>query len=228
MILSNGEWLLKWPLEEHIITAGWYYSDGRLHRAIDLRASVGRPVYAAFDGVVDWVQQWYGSSKYGDQSYGNLVRIKADALYRGHPVQCLYAHLYSSSVAVGDHVAEGQRIGLSGNSGNSTGPHLHFEVRYDGEIVHPLNWLDGDFTVANGYVKLGKYTSVQRPAETPVLQTMCVVGATDEIKARAAALGLPLKDVQATLIGPATNGDCMTIWNMSKEANLDYFARYEE
>lgn len=231
MILSNGEWLFNWPLEKHVITAGWFYSDGSEHGAVDFRAAVGTPVFGV-KGVVDWVQSWDGKTKTGNQSYGTLVRIRCAGAYKGAVVQCLYAHLSAVNVVVGDQIEDGQLIGFSGNTGNTTGPHLHFEVRCGGARVNPLNWLDDDFTVANGYVKLGKYMSVQKPAaqpgETPVLQTMCIVGATDAIKQKAAALGLPLKEIQATLIGPATNGDCVTIFNMSKEANLDYFARYEE
>ena len=67
MTLSNGEVLFAWPLAAHTITAGWYYSDGKPHRAIDLRAAVGTPVYAAEDGTVDWVQAWDGHSTSGDQ-----------------------------------------------------------------------------------------------------------------------------------------------------------------
>lgn len=227
MILSNGEWLFNWPLEKHVITAGWYYSDGSDHRAVDFRAAVGTPVFGV-KGVVDRVQYWDGKTKTGDQSYGTLVRIRCAENYKGATIHCLYAHMSAVNVVVGDQIEDGQPIGFSGNTGNSTGPHLHFEVRYNGRRVNPLNWLDDDFTVANGHVKLGDYTSVQRPADPPALQTMCVVGATDEIKAEAAALGLPLKDVQATLIGPATDGDSMTIWNMSKAAGVDYFARYGE
>lgn len=231
MILNNGEWLFNWPLEKHIITAGWYYSDGSDHGAVDFRAAVGTPVFGV-KGIVDWVQYWDGKTVTGNQSYGTLVRIRCAGTYKGAVVQCLYAHLSAVNVIVGDHIEDGQLIGYTGSSGNTTGPHLHFEVRYDGERVNPLNWLDDDFSAAYGYVKLGKYTSVQKPVaqpdETPVLQTMCVVGATDAIKQTAAALGLPVKEAQATLIGPSTNGDCMTIWNMSKAAGVDYFARYEE
>ena len=62
MRLSNGEVLLRWPLSTHIITAGWTYNDGSAHNAIDLRAAVGTPVYAAEDGTVDQVQAWDGHS----------------------------------------------------------------------------------------------------------------------------------------------------------------------
>ena len=163
MRLSNGEVLFTWPLATHTITAGWYYSDGKLHRAIDLRAAVGTPVYAAEDGTVDWVQTWDGRSTSGDQSYGNLVRIR-HADYNGGKLQTLYAHLKESKVKYGQTVKEGELIGYSGNTGNSTGPHLHFEVRLNGTRCNPLNWLDDDFSVARSTVRLGEYTSVKRPA----------------------------------------------------------------
>lgn len=51
MILHNGDVLFGWPLQSHVITAGWFYNDGSLHRALDFRAAVGTPVYAAADGT---------------------------------------------------------------------------------------------------------------------------------------------------------------------------------
>ena len=163
MRLKTNEVLFTWPLAAHTITAGWYYSDGKLHRAIDLRAAVGTPVCAAEDGTVDWVQTWDGRSTSGDQSYGNLVRIR-HADYNGGKLQTLYAHLKESKVKYGQAVKEGELIGYSGNTGNSTGPHLHFEVRLNGTRCNPLNWLDDDFSVARSTVRLGSYTSVKRPA----------------------------------------------------------------
>lgn len=170
---SNGEVLFAWPLFEHTITAGWYYSDGSLHRAIDLRAAVGRPVYAAEDGTVDWVQAWDGHSTSGDQSYGSLVRIR-HADYKGGILRTLYAHLDSYRVSYGQTVKEGELIGYSGNTGNTTGPHLHFEVRLSGTRCNPLNWLDDDFTTAYSHVKLGDYKSVE-PDEAPSDPTLTTV-----------------------------------------------------
>ena len=170
---SNGEVLLAWPLSEHTITAGWYYSDGKLHRAIDLRAAEGTPVYAAEDGTVDWVQAWDGRSTNGNQSYGNLVRIR-HADYNGGKfgkLQTLYAHLQRVTVKNGQAVRVGELIGYSGNTGNSTGPHLHFEVRLGGSRCNPLNWLDYDFTTAHSNVRLGWFMSVEpdeEPDEDPV------------------------------------------------------------
>ena len=222
MRLSNGEVLFTWPLATHTITAGWYYSDGKLHRAIDLRAAVGTPVYAAEDGTVDWVQAWNGHSTSGDQSYGNLVRIR-HADYNGGKLQTLYAHLKESKVKYGQAVKEGELIGYSGNTGNSTGPHLHFEVRLSGTRYNPLNWLDGDFSCAYSTVRLGSYTSVKRPAEgaaAPALQTLVMTlpdgGAAAEIAARAAALQLPVS-VQVTA-GPASAGDAAELRAMARAA----------
>lgn len=227
MILDNGEWLFNWPLAKHVITAGWFYSDGSEHRALDFRAAVGTPVFGVA-GVVDWVQTWDGKTRTGNQSYGNLVRIRCNAKYKGKTVRCLYAHLMAVYVTVGDQISDGQMIGLTGNTGNSTGPHLHFEVRVNNQRVNPLNWLDADFTVANGYVKLGEYTSVQRPAEKPALQTMCIINATEDIITKAEELGLPVTTVTAELIGPASEGDAMTLWCMSKSSGCKYFSKYEE
>lgn len=167
MKLSNGERLFSWPLAQHVITAGWTYSDGSAHSAIDLRASVKTPVYASEDGFVNWVQTWDGKTKTGNQSYGNLVRIEHDS-YNGKRLETYYAHLSSVSVRTGQTVKEGQLIGYSGQTGNCYGAHLHFEVRLDRTRVHPLNWLDADFTCSTNAVRanLGSYTSVVRPTNS--------------------------------------------------------------
>lgn len=167
MRLSNGEVLFCWPLEEHIITAGWYYNDGSAHSAIDLRTngikpntnSFAQPCKAAEGGVIDQVQFWDGHTTTGMQSYGNMVRIKHTD-YKSKTLQTRYAHLSSINVKVGDKVKEGDIIGYTGASGNVFGAHLHFEVIYNGVRVNPLNWLDANFTVASNDVKLGSYVSV--------------------------------------------------------------------
>lgn len=176
MRLSNGEVLLAWPLGRHIITAGWTYNDGAAHNAIDIRAVVGIPVYAAEDGTVDWVQKWDGHTKTGNQSYGNLVRITHNP-YKSGTLQTLYAHLSKVLVSVNARVKEGQLIGFSGDTGNVFGAHLHFEVRYNGARVNPLNWLDSDFTVATSTVgkHLGTYTSVIPDEEDEVKKQIITV-----------------------------------------------------
>ena len=164
---QNGEVLFAWPLQAHTITAGWLYNDGSSHGAIDLRASVGTPVYAAEGGTVNWVQTWDGKTKTGNQSYGNLVRIQ-HAAYNGKKLETYYAHLSQVLVKQGDSVTEGQLIGYSGETGNCYGAHLHFEVRLNGIRYNPLNWLDGDFVKASAAVKLGDYTSVQPDPVAPI------------------------------------------------------------
>lgn len=170
MRLSNGDVLLHWPLDLHVLTQGWYYNDGRLHQAIDLRTQNGtdykRPVYAAEDGTVDQTQNWDGNTKTGMQSYGNMVRIK-HAPYKGKTLQTRYAHLSSYCVKVGQKVKEGELIGYSGVSGNVFGAHLHFEVILNGSRTNPLVWLDSNFTTASSQVftyRTGEH-AVKKPAD---------------------------------------------------------------
>lgn len=170
MRLSNGEVLLRWPLAQHIITQGWYYNDGSLHQAIDLRTQIGntstQPVYAAEDGTVDQVQDWDGHTRTGMQSYGNMVRIR-HAPYKGGVLQTRYAHLSGYCVKYGQQVKEGDLIGFSGTTGNVFGAHLHFEVILNGKRTNPLVWLDNDFTTASGQVftyRHGEH-AVEKPAD---------------------------------------------------------------
>lgn len=171
MRLSNGEVLLAWPLAQHIITQGWFYNDGSLHQAIDLRTQLGntstQPVYAAEDGAVDQVQDWDGHTKTGMQSYGTMVRIKHGS-YEGKPLQTRYAHLSSYCVKLGQQVKEGELIGYTGVTGNVFGAHLHFEVILNGKRTNPLVWLDSDFTTASDQVftyRAGEH-AVEKPADT--------------------------------------------------------------
>lgn len=122
------------PVKTGKITAGMYYSSGKYHGAVDFGVSVGTPVYAAADGIV--VTSTWG----GSDSYGYYVKIKHyDGTYT------LYAHASSLAVSVGQVVKQGQLIMYSGNTGNSTGPHLHFEVRVSpggyNNRGNPLNYL---------------------------------------------------------------------------------------
>lgn len=232
MRLSNGEVLLRWPLAQHIITAGWTYNDGSAHNAIDLRAAVGTPVYAAEDGTVDQRQVWDGYTTTGMQSYGNMVRIRHDD-YNGLALQTRYAHLSRLCVRMGEHVEEGQLIGYSGATGNVQGAHLHFEVICGGVRYNPLNWLDAAFSCASAAVQahLGNYISVTRPASGPnkaKLQRLCILGTPQDIADKASALALPVQGANITAIGPVSNGDAMTLWMMAQGAGCEYFARYTD
>ena len=238
MRLKNGEVLLRWPLSAHILTAGWTYNDGSAHNAIDLRAAVGTPVYAAEDGTVDQVQAWDGHTKTGMQSYGNMVRLR-HAAYKGGSLRTRYAHLSKILVSSGQAVKAGDLIGYSGESGNCSGAHLHFEVIYNGVRCNPLNWLDSDFTCASPAVQahLGSYTSVvpdtldgDEPASEvgATLQQVCIVDPSEQIIARAQAMQVPVRKVTAYEIGPVSDGDAMTLWMMAQAEGSAYFASYTE
>lgn len=122
------------PVKSGKITATMYYSSGKYHGAVDFGVSTGTPVYAAADGIV--VTSTWG----GSDSYGYYIKIKH---YNG--LYTLYAHGSSLVAKVGQEVKQGQLIMYSGNTGNSTGPHLHFEVRQSpggySNRVNPLNYL---------------------------------------------------------------------------------------
>lgn len=108
--------------------------DQRFHTGLDLRAHGGTPVYAAADGTVSL------SGESG--AYGNVVLLD-----HGGGLQTLYAHHERNLVGVGDVVRRGQPIALVGHTGNATGDHLHFEVRWNGGTVDPrtvLPHLTGD------------------------------------------------------------------------------------
>lgn len=101
---------------------------GAMHEGVDFAAEVGTPVIAAAGGVVV-VSEMH-------PQYGNLIEID-----HGNEFSTRYAHLSKLSVKDGQVIRRGQRIGLSGNTGRSTGPHLHFEVRYKGVAQNPSRFL---------------------------------------------------------------------------------------
>ncbi len=100
------------------------------HAGVDLAAPMGTPVHAARDGTV--VKAGWGGS------YGNVVFLD-----HGDGTQTRYAHLSRIDVRVGETVRQGDVLGLVGSTGASTGPHVHFELRFDGRAVDPLAYLEG-------------------------------------------------------------------------------------
>ena len=125
---SVGVGVFIWPTTERWIS-GYDYNPGANHPAIDIAGSTGNPVWASDNGVVVYA----GWSNYG---YGNLVVVD-----HGTGWQTLYAHLNSINVGCGQSVNQGQGIGGLGNTGNSSGAHLHFEMIYVGTKVNPWNFL---------------------------------------------------------------------------------------
>lgn len=120
------------PVEARVSsTFGWRniaVNGNRHHAGVDLAAPWGTPVHAARDGRVDRAG-WWGT-------YGNAV-----ALDHGDGSETRYAHLSSVAVGPGDVVRQGDVIGYVGSTGASTGPHLHFELRFGGRAVDPLGYL---------------------------------------------------------------------------------------
>ena len=119
---------LKFPVGGGVLASPFGYRWGRFHRGLDIAARVGAPVLACADGRVVFT----GSRK-RFRSYGNTILID-----HGKGVYTYYAHLNKIIVAKNRKVRRGQRIGLVGNSGRSTGPHLHLEVRVANNMFNPL------------------------------------------------------------------------------------------
>ena len=110
------------------LTSGFGPRWGRLHAGTDFAGPIGTPIYATADGVV---------TKAGWSSgYGRLIKIQHE-----FGIETRYAHLNAIKVRVGQRVSRGDRIGDMGNSGRSTGPHLHYEVRVGGTPVNPMTYI---------------------------------------------------------------------------------------
>jgi murein DD-endopeptidase MepM/ murein hydrolase activator NlpD len=124
---SVGDGVFGWPTGGPHTISGNNYSAG--HLGIDITANEGDPIYAADAGVVTMA----GWSQYG---YGNVVQID-----HGNGFVSLYAHLSTYNVSVCMSVGQGTVIGGAGNTGNSFGAHLHFEIRIGGANVNPLDFL---------------------------------------------------------------------------------------
>lgn len=111
-----------------------FYKVTKFHEGIDFTAQVGTDVYATGDGVITQVERSYGG-------YGNCITIN-----HGFGYSTVYAHLSRMGVRRGEKVKRGQVIGQVGNTGKSTSPHLHYEVRKGGKPVDPINFFFNDIT----------------------------------------------------------------------------------
>lgn len=126
-IPDRGTGSFVWPTMG-VITSRFGYRRSGYHSGIDIGAPIGTPVLAADSGmVVD--AGWHGN-------LGRYVMID----HGGGRTKTIYGHLSSIAVKTGDTVEKGQLIGRVGNTGRSTGPHLHFEVRVNDKAVNPLNF----------------------------------------------------------------------------------------
>jgi murein DD-endopeptidase MepM/ murein hydrolase activator NlpD len=119
---AYGTGSFVWPAANHYLSGNDYWSG---HLGIDIAAGYGASIYAADSGVVVFSGAAFGG-------YGNMIMID-----HGNGYQTLYAHMSTVGAGCGASVLQGQYIGASGSTGKSTGPHLHFEVRYLGGFINP-------------------------------------------------------------------------------------------
>ena len=127
---NPGTGQLAYPTSYRTISAGYpNYRNGSYHGGVDWPCPTGTAVHAADSGVVVIAKRL-------TYSYGRYILID-----HGNGLSTLYAHNSSLAVSVGDKVSKGQIIAYSGETGNATGPHVHFEVRLNGTRVNPMNYL---------------------------------------------------------------------------------------
>jgi murein DD-endopeptidase MepM/ murein hydrolase activator NlpD len=135
---------LTWPLAGLIKITSPYgdrihpiIGEEAFHRGVDLRTRYGSPILAPADGVVLFTGR--------KTTYGNLMVV-----LHGSGIATVYGHLWKFEVQPWQRVSKGQVLGYTGNTGFSTGPHLHFEVRQNGEATNPLEWLSPIETTVTG------------------------------------------------------------------------------
>jgi murein DD-endopeptidase MepM/ murein hydrolase activator NlpD len=109
-------------------TSGFGRRWGRMHEGTDLAGAMGSPIYATADGTVAFAGR--------ESGYGNLVKIR-----HAFGIETRYGHMSKIRVTVGQKVSRGDRIGDMGNTGRSTGTHLHYEVRVNGTAVNPMTFI---------------------------------------------------------------------------------------
>ena len=126
---------ILWPVKSGRITSKFgnrnhpVLKSVKFHRGVDIAVSLGTPVYAGIRGIVTF------AGKRGN--YGNLVEIEGS-----DGIKVRYAHLSKINVVAGQRVSDGEKVAETGNTGMSTGPHLHYEIIVDDSPVNPLNFHD--------------------------------------------------------------------------------------
>ena len=115
----------RWPVDAGIVSSEYGARQGRPHRGIDIAGDVGEPILAVASGDVIYAGN-------GMRGYGNVVILRHD-----QATTSLYAHNSELKVQVGDRVRQGEQVALLGNTGHSTGPHVHFELREGETAVDP-------------------------------------------------------------------------------------------
>ncbi|WP_371402422.1 peptidoglycan DD-metalloendopeptidase family protein [Kribbella sp. NBC_00662] len=201
--VGSGAW--TWPLPDGTYEigtpfgqSGSMWSTG-LHTGQDFPAPVGTTVRAVTSGVVRVEHPAWA---------GNLVRID-----HGNGLETLYAHLSRIDVTDGQQVTAGQQIGAVGTEGNSTGPHLHFEVRLGGDPVNPMPFL-ATGSASTGW---GGYSNGMIPASK-----LCGIGGGHMLRCDASAAYLQLSSAYRARFGKSL---CITDSYRSYASQVDLYAR---
>ena len=180
------------PVKGNYVTShyGWRPQFGRAHKGIDLRSAVGDTVYSAFSGRVRLTRFERGG-------YGFYVIVRHD-----NGLETVYGHLSRFLVKPDQYVKAGQPIALSGNTGRSTGPHLHFETRFMGYAINPEAIFDfanrcthtdsytfskSTYTKARDYAPSKRYASAKKSTEQPAAETKSRSTKKEEPKVTASA-----------------------------------------
>jgi len=197
---TSGGW--SSPLSGYTIVEGGHFGVPRdnalgYHPGIDLAVDAGTPVYSAHSGSISFAG-WF------DDRYGNLVRIFGDNGY-----ETWYGHLQSVLVGAGQSINIGEPIGLVGSTGFSTGPHLHFEIRQNGEILDPNQFIPfahGGIVTREVLGRIGEYGKKEAviPLEDP--------------QARRLLGGQGMPPIQVTII--ANGADQQSLRRAGYEAGL--------
>jgi murein DD-endopeptidase MepM/ murein hydrolase activator NlpD len=152
--LSSG-----FAMRFHPLLQNW-----RAHRGVDYAAPTGTPVRTVGDGVVEFAGQQNG--------YGNVVQIK-----HNNERSTLYAHLSRIDVNKGQRIEQGQRIGAVGSTGWSTGPHLHFEFRVNGQHQDPLRIAKASEAVAITPAAKAEFASLAQTLQVKLAVAETLAGA---------------------------------------------------
>jgi len=128
---------VNWPVADYRY-GGIFFAPNIIHTGVDIPAPEGTPIMAAGPGTIVWVG-WGLFTEAPDNKndpYGLAVAIRHDFGYKDQQLYTIYAHMSSATALKGQHVQTGDLLGLVGATGATTGPHLHFEVRYPNNSFH--------------------------------------------------------------------------------------------
>lgn len=137
----RSEYIFDWPVNRARLTRGYMPAERRPHMGIDLAGPKGTPIYSAHQGMVIYAGRDF-------RGFGNMILIESGAGWA-----TLYAHLNKILVSEGQKVKLGEFIAHMGNTGHSTGSHLHFEIRKNKGPVDPLMYLPGGAEAARKLAK---------------------------------------------------------------------------